>query len=109
MMFPQYYNFPGRRLKYHVIRSTNVKNLDDCVLFCYLNDNCLSLNFKKNAGLGGIGYICEANNATHLEYDIDLIDNGVFYYHGSKVSNWLLKFRNVPFWSFCVGFNTLVI
>ena len=109
MMFPQYYNFPGRRLKNHVIRSANVKNLDDCVLFCYLNDNCVSLNFKKNAELGGIGYICEANNATHLEYDIDLIDNGVFYYHGSKVSNWLLKFLNVPFWSFCVSFNTLVI
>ena len=92
MMFPQYYNFPGRRLKNHVIRSANVKNLDDCVLFCYLNDNCVSLNFKKNAELGGIGYICETNNATHLDYDIDLIDNGVFYYHGSKVSNWLLKF-----------------
>ena len=92
MMFPQYYNFPGRRLINSVIRSVIVNNLDYCVLFCYLNDNCVSLNFKKNAELGGIGYICEANNATHIEYDSDLIHDGVFYYHGSKVSNWLLKF-----------------
>nr|XP_058951787.1 fibrillin-1-like [Pocillopora verrucosa] len=84
MMFPQYYNFPGRRLINHVIQSVIVNNLDYCVLFCYLNDNCVSLNFKKNAELGGIGYICEANNATHIKYDGDLIHDGVFYYHGSK-------------------------
>ena len=30
--------------------------------------------------------ICELNNATHLEYDIDLTTDAVFYYRGSKVS-----------------------
>ena len=92
MMFPQYYNFPGRRLINNVIQSVIVNNLDYCVLFCYLNDNCVSLNFKKNAELGGKGYICEANNATHIEYDGDLIHDGDFYYHSSKVSYWLLRF-----------------
>ena len=88
MMFPQYYNFPEKRLINHLIHSANVKNLDDCVLFCYLNDCCVSLNFKKNAEYGEIGYICEVNNATHLEYDFDLITDKDFYYHGSKVSDY---------------------
>ena len=55
MMFPQYYNFPEKRLINHVIHSAKVKNLDDCVLFCYLNDSCVSLNFKKNSEYGEIG------------------------------------------------------
>ena len=106
MMFPQYYNFPEKRLINHVIHSANVKNLDDYVLFCYLNDCCVSLNFKKNAEYREIGYICEVNNATHLEYEFDLItDKDFFRFEGE----WSLRFWNVPFRSFWVSFNTLVI
>ena len=54
-------------------------------LFCYMNDNCVSANFKKDPENRGIDYICELNNATHLEYDTDLITNADFYYRGSKV------------------------
>ena len=78
VMFQQYYSFPEKRLVNHLIHSANVKNLDDCVLFCYLNDCCVSLNFKKNAEYGEIGYICEVNNATHLEYEFDLITDKIF-------------------------------
>ena len=50
-----------------------------------MNDNCVSANFKKDPENGGIDYICELNNATHLEYDTDLITDADFYYRGSKV------------------------
>ena len=46
MVFPNYYFFAER--KNHVIEKKRVKNLDGCELFCYLNDNCVSLNFKKD-------------------------------------------------------------
>ena len=48
-----------------------------------MNDNCVSANFKKDPETGGIDYIRELNNATHLEYD--LMTDTDFYYRGSKV------------------------
>ena len=85
-----YYFFAERRLANHTIETRKVKNLDDCELFCYLNDNCVSLNFKKDPGINPkndkSGHICELNNATHLKYDSDLTNDAFFYYRGSKVS-----------------------
>ena len=43
------------------------------------------LTSKKKPEGGGIAYVCELNNATHLEYDTDLITDADFYYRGSKV------------------------
>ena len=72
------------------IETRKVKNLDDCELFCYLNDNCVSLNFKKDPGINPkndkSGHICELNNVTHLKYDSDLTNDAFFSYRGSKVS-----------------------
>ena len=48
MLFPEYYFFAERRLVNHIIEEKRVKNLDDCELLCYLNNDCVSLNFKKN-------------------------------------------------------------
>ena len=62
-----------------------LRDLDRCELFCYMNDNCVSANFKKDPENGWIDYICELNNATHLEYDNDLTTDTDFYYRGSKV------------------------
>lgn len=50
-----------------------------------MNDNCVSANFKKYPENGGIAYVCELNNATHLEHEIDLVTDNVFYYRGSEV------------------------
>ena len=90
MLFPDYYFLAERRLVNHDIETRKVKNLDDCELFCYLNDNCVSLNFKKDPGIhpknDKPGHICELNNATHLKYDGDLTTDVLFYYRGSKVS-----------------------
>ena len=86
MVFPDYYFFAERRLVNHTIETRKVKNFDDCELLCYLNDNCASLNFKKDPDNNEPVHICELNNATHLKYDSDLTTDGNFYYRGSKVS-----------------------
>ena len=85
MLFPQYYFFAERRLMNHTIKTVLAEDLDQCELLCYLNDDCVSLNIKKDPNNGG--HKCELNNSTHLEHDIDLITDAVFYYRGSKVSN----------------------
>ena len=90
MLFPDYYFLAEKRLVNHTIETREVKNLDDCELLCYLNDNCVSLNFKidlrNNSENNKSGHICELNNATHLKYDSDLTTNVLFHYRGSKVS-----------------------
>ena len=48
MVFPDYYFFAERRLVNHTIDEKRVKNFDDCELFCYLTDDCVSLNYKKD-------------------------------------------------------------
>ena len=73
MLFPDYYFVAERRLVNHTIATKYVKNFDDCELLCYLNDSCVSANFKKDPENGGIAYACELNNATHLEHEVDLI------------------------------------
>ena len=85
MLFPYYFFFTKKRLVNHKIETKYVKDLDHCQLFCYMNDNCVGANFKKDPEDGRIAYICELNNATHLEYDTDLITDADFYYGGSKV------------------------
>ena len=85
MVFPDYYFFAERRLVNHTIETRKVKNFDDCELLCYLNDNCVSLNFKKDPENTDPVHIYELNNATHLKYDNKLTNNVNFYYRGSKV------------------------
>ncbi|CAH3164832.1 unnamed protein product, partial [Pocillopora meandrina] len=84
MVFPDYYFFAERRLVNHAIDEKRVKDLDDCELFCYLTDDCVSLNYKKDPESDKTGYNCELNNATHLKYDSDLTTDAKFYYRGSK-------------------------
>ena len=86
MVFPDYYFFAERRLVNHTIEKKVVNNLDDCELLCYLNDDCVSLNFEKDPENNRPLHICELNNATHLKYDSHLTTNATFYYRGSKVS-----------------------
>ena len=88
MLFPDYYFFAERSLVNDIIEEKRVKNLDDCELLCYLNDDCVSLNFKKDPDDNEPVHICELNNATYLKYDsdLDLTNDANFYYRGSKVS-----------------------
>ena len=96
MVFPDYYFFAERRLINHTIETRKVKNFDDCELLCYLNDNCASLNFKKDPDNNEPVHICELNNATHLKYDSDLTTDAKFYYRGSKVSYKSIFFKLSP-------------
>ena len=97
MVFPDYHFLAERRLENHTIEKKRVNNLDDCELMCYLNDDCVSLNFKKDPENNEAVHICEQNNATHLKYDIDLKTDANFYYRGSKV-NFKSIFRNCRLW-----------
>ena len=85
MLFPDYFFLAEKRLVNHEIETKHAKDLDHCELICYMKDNCVSANFKKDPKDGGIAYICELNNATRLECDTDLITDAAFYYRGSKV------------------------
>ena len=99
MVFPDYYFFAERYLVNHTIEKKLVNNLDDCELMCCLNDDCVSLNFKKDPEdeEPRALHICELNNATHLKDDSDLTTDANFYYRGSKVS-YKSIFRNCRFW-----------
>ena len=97
MVFPDYCFSAERRLENHTIEKKRVKNLDDCELMCYLNDDCVSLNFKKDPENNEAVHICELNNATHLKYDIALTTDANFYYRGSKVS-YKSIFRSYRLW-----------
>ena len=87
MRFPDYFFFAGKLLVNHKIETKYVRDLDHCELFCYMNDNCASANFKREPETGGMAHVCELNNATHLDHDTDLITDADFYYRGSMVSN----------------------
>ena len=97
MVFPDYYFFAERRLVNHTIEKKRVNNLDECELMCYLNDECVSLNFEKDPEYNEAVHICELNNATHPKYDSDLTTDVNFYYRGSKVS-YKSIFRNCRLW-----------
>ena len=101
MVFPDYYFFAERCLVNHTIEKKRVNNLDDCELMCYLNDDCVSLNFKKDPEDEEPLHICELNNATHLKYDSDLTTDANFYYRGSKVS-YKSIFLNYRLWIYLI-------
>ena len=59
MLFPDYFFFAEKRLVLHEIETKLVKDLYDCELFCYMNDNCVSANFKKDPEYGVIAHVCD--------------------------------------------------
>ena len=95
MLFPDYYFFAERRLINHTIKTRKVKNLDDCELLCYLNDNCVRLNCTKdpenNFENDSLGHSCELNNTNHLGYDGDLKTDAFFLLSGLQ-GGWQIKF-----------------
>ena len=63
----------------HTIKTLKVRDLDECELRCYYEDNCVSLNF------GNGNYSCELNNSTHKEHDKDFVEAPNFLYRGTNV------------------------
>jgi len=78
--FPGSYFFYGERLINHVIRTIKVLDQDSCELQCYLEHNCVSVNFEYTGT-----HNCDLNNATHKEHENDLVKTEGYVYHGTIV------------------------
>ena len=69
----------GERLVNHTIANISVIDRDMCEYRCYLDHNCVSVNFY----FGENG--AEENNWTGKEYDNDLVKAANYVYQGTKV------------------------
>ena len=68
----------------HKIKTVQAKDMDQCDLLCYLDDDCVSLNIKNYRDSAN-QHECELNNSTHLEHDVDLTSDTAYFYRGAKV------------------------
>ena len=55
-------------------------DFEDCEMHCYLENKCVSVNYQVHTET------CELNNATHLKYDGNFIEENGYLYHGADVS-----------------------
>ena len=68
----------NRAMKNHVIRSEEVPNEGTCRLLCYMEPNCVSINFGPS---DGEKHKCDLNNATDdNQLTIFLADEPSFTY-----------------------------
>ena len=72
LAFPSTLFFLGERFISHTITNINVIDRDTCEYSCYLNHNCVSVNFYFGPSEAGIQN-CEPNNSTSKEHDKDLV------------------------------------
>ena len=87
LYFPSNYFFADRRLRNHKIKTEHVENLDQCEYLCYLHEDCVSVNIKKDTDSTTGQRECELNNSTHTEDDRDLENDNAYLYRGAKVIN----------------------
>ena len=59
--------------------------MDNCEALCYLHDNCVSVNFKKDPDSAIGQQECELNNSTHMEHGEDLTTDSAYLFRGAKV------------------------
>ena len=74
----------GERLVNHTIANISVIDRDMCEYRCYLDHNCVSVNFYFGEN-GAEVHICELNNSTGKRYDNDLVRAANHVYHGTKI------------------------
>ena len=84
LKFPSSLLFEGERLIHHVLASAGVVDKDICELKCYMEHNCVSINFEVKPSASGT-HTCELNNATHKEQEKDLVKAANYLYHGTHV------------------------
>ena len=90
----------GERLVKNTIANISVIDRDTCEYRCYLDHNCVSVNFYFGEK-GAKSHNCELNNSTGKEYDRDLVKAANYVYHGTKVSVVKCQLHN------CLFFNSL--
>jgi len=83
LSFPADYEFGNRRLMKHVIETIKVVDFDLCELQCYLEPNCVSINFNVIPDSEG-RHECELNNATHRSHDNELMNKEGYVYKGAE-------------------------
>ena len=69
-------------MKDHVIRSAEVINEVSCRVMCYMEPNCVSMNFGPSHGGK---YRCELNNATDEDHMIVLEEKPTFTFLAIEV------------------------
>ena len=84
LAFPSTLFFVGERLVNHTIENINVIDRDTCEYRCYVDHNCVSVNFYFGEN-GAEAHNCELNNSTSKEHDKDLVKATNYVYHGTKV------------------------
>ena len=52
----------------------------NCEMHCYFENKCVRVNYQVDTET------CELNNATHLKYDENFIEENGYLYHGADVS-----------------------
>ncbi|CAH3146301.1 unnamed protein product, partial [Porites evermanni] len=72
--------FNNKRLVNHTIGYKIGVDFEDCEMHCYFEKNCVSVNYQVDTET------CELNNATHLKYDENFIEENGYLYHGADVS-----------------------
>ena len=85
LYFPSNFFFADRRFLKHKIKTALVKDLDHCEFLCYQDDNCVSLNIKKDPDSATGQQECELNNSTHMEDGEHLTVDNAYLYRGAKV------------------------
>ena len=75
----------GERLVNHTIANISVIDRDTCEYRCYLDHNCVSVNFYFGEK-GAKAHNCELNNSTGNEYEKNLVKAADYVYHGTKVN-----------------------
>ncbi|XP_044169275.1 uncharacterized protein LOC114965441 [Acropora millepora] len=83
LFFPAKFTFDDRRLMKHIIATLKVLDVDLCELQCYLQPNCVSINFSVIPDSAGL-HECELNNATHRSHEIDLQNKDGYVYKGAE-------------------------
>ncbi|PFX28654.1 hypothetical protein AWC38_SpisGene6593 [Stylophora pistillata] len=86
LAFPSTLFFVGKRLVNHTIENISVIDRDTCIYRCYLDHNCVSINFYFG-GNKAEKQNCELNNSTSNEYEKNLVKEANYVYHGTKVCN----------------------
>ena len=91
-MFPPPFFFLNKHLVNHRIGTRAGVDFETCKLYCYHENNCVSVNYRVNTQK------CELNNATHLLHDNEFVDKDGYLYHGADVrlSSILLLFDLLP-------------
>ena len=96
LVFPSTLFFVGERLVNHTIENINVIDRDTCEYRCYLNHNCVSVNFYFGSSEVGIQN-SEQNNSTKKKHHKDLTKAANYVYHGTRVRiKYLLPIILIP-------------